>query len=391
MLGLYIHIPFCKSRCIYCNFYSTTKGAEQRSAYVEALIAEWLHINQRPQTENPKDCRPSYLRQTPISSIYFGGGTPSSLTTDEVRHIMASIRQSHAIAPDAEVTFEANPDDITPKRVEELALCGINRISLGIQSFDDKMLCLLNRRHDGNRARQAIADIHAGGIHNISGDLIYGLPRQDLEDWHRELGTMLEQDITHLSAYALTYEEGTPLYNMRTQGIITEVDEETSLAMYEYLLQTTDECGMRHYEISNFAKPGYEARHNSSYWHGAPYIGLGAGAHSFDGDKRRWINSPNLDAYLSAHKAADKSFVPPHEEEVLCDTERYNEIVMTGLRTAEGVCLDDVALFREHLIAAAAPFVRSHQIELTATHLRLTKAGIFVSDYITTELMLDIT
>lgn len=388
MLGIYIHIPFCKSRCIYCNFYSTTQSAKSRSAYVDALISEWQSIHDHQTSASNSDLRPSYLRDEPISSIYFGGGTPSSLTDDEVRRIMTCITQSHPVAEGAEITFEANPDDITAQRIALLSQCGINRISLGIQTFDDKMLRLLNRRHDGNRARAAIADIHAAGIHNISGDLIYGLPGQTIDDWRRDLDTMLNQDITHLSAYSLSYEEGTPLYNMRAQKVIEEVDDETSLDMYQHLMCTTEAAGMVHYEISNFARPGFEARHNSSYWQGAPYLGLGAGAHSFDGTNRRWINAPDLGAYLKAHQRSTTNFVPPHDEEVLTPDERYDEIVMTELRTSAGINLEHAGAQRDTLLKAAEPFVRSGQLARTATHLRLTKSGIFVSDYIITELMM---
>lgn len=381
MLGLYLHIPFCAQRCVYCSFYSTTHGAAMRRRYATALCHEIASRATRASCASE-----------PLSSIYLGGGTPSCLSDDDLRRILHTIHAHCRIAPDAEVTLEANPDDISAARVAAWRTMGINRISMGVQSTDDTTLRLLRRRHTAAEAIAAVHTVCDGGISNISIDLIYGLPGQSMAAWQSDVATALSLPIQHLSAYALSIEPGTPLYNMRARGEVQECDEEMSREMYDHLIAATQAAGMVHYEISNFAYPDHGARHNTAYWQGHPYIGIGAGAHGYDGAALRRINTPDVQAYVAAYEAslaADVPFNPPHNDEYLSPSERYDEQVMTGLRTTEGIHLaalsDDE---RAYLLRQSARFVASRHLVLTSDeHLRLTHEGIFISDYIMAELM----
>jgi len=252
MTGIYIHVPFCEKRCIYCNFYSTTRGKADREAYVQALIHE---MELRRTTDR-------------ISSIYLGGGTPSQLDAEELAQVFEALHRLFAIDPDAEITFEANPDDIHPNKIRQLVAFGVNRVSLGVQSFDDTRLQFLNRRHNAQQAHETVLQLAAAGIDNLSLDLIYGLPGQQLCDWEQEVETALTLPVCHLSAYALTYEPATPLHRAWQRGEVQACDEELSLAMFQSLLRLTEAEGFEHYEISNFARPGRRSRHNSAYWRG---------------------------------------------------------------------------------------------------------------------------
>lgn len=368
MIGIYIHVPFCKKRCIYCDFYSTTYGKRERAAFVQALISE---MKARRTTKM-------------VRTIYLGGGTSSQLDQEELTSIFATLKEKYTMALDAEVTFEANPDDITPEFAKFLFELGINRMSLGVQSFDDTMLQKLNRRHNAQQAREAILELRNAGIQNISIDLIYGLPGQTLNDWEKELTIALEQGAQHFSAYSLTYESGTPLYRMRARGEIKECDEDISLAMFQMLIAKTRAAGFEHYEISNFALPNYRSRHNTSYWEGIPYLGFGPAAHSFDGDRTRRYNLPTLKQY----NASENGQVP-FEEEKLSDEEKFNERVMTRLRTKEGLSLETLTTKeKNYLLRMAAPYLQNHLLEISENdELRLTSQGIFVSDGIIADLM----
>ena len=294
MAGIYVHIPFCRSRCIYSDFFSTT-DEEKRDAYVSALCNE---IRFTAQT----------YPHTRAHTIYIGGGTPSQLSPTQLARILSTIEEHFPPFPDTEITIEMNPDDIEEDvkcRMEDVKCsmfnvqCSMaNRLSLGIQTFDDQILRFLRRRHDSATAVKAVRSLQDAGIKNISIDLIYGLPGQTMEVWQRDLDIAFSLGIQHLSAYALSLEEGTPLWQMREQGRVAEADEALSVAMYEALCDKAEAAGFRHYEISNFALPGFESRHNSSYWSGKPYFGFGPGAHSYDGDRTRWSNRPDLGEYL---------------------------------------------------------------------------------------------
>ena len=370
--GLYIHVPFCEKRCVYCSFYSTVHGKEERDAFVRTLAKELAFRH----------------NDAPISTLYFGGGTPSQLDDEEMEAVFSAIHRHCVLSPHAEITFEANPDDISQQKVVHLRQLGVNRISLGVQSFDDRRLSFLNRRHTAQQALDAIDLLRAEGVENISIDLIFGLPGQQLADWNKELAQAFELPITHLSAYSLMYEKGTPLHYARERGAVKECDEETSLSMFQMLCTSAQCAGFEQYEISNFARPGYRSRHNSSYWHGIPYLGLGPGAHSYDGKNCRRVNDYSLRRYMEAGRA--KTFADvPHTLEKLSADECYDELICTRLRTCEGLSLQEVpASRRSALLRMARPHIDAGRLELDAdNHLRLTASGIFVSDDVMSDLM----
>lgn len=264
--GVYIHIPFCKSRCVYCDFYSTTQSEQSKDLFIEALA-------------NEVKARAHFFDNNTIDTLYLGGGTPSTLGAESLSDIFNIVKDNFVLKPEAEVTIEVNPDDVTPTFADHLTKTGVNRVSMGVQTFNDDHLSFLHRRHSANQAISAIKTLRNAGIANISIDLIYGLPGQTLEQWQKDLDTAFSQNISHLSAYALIYEEGTALYNMREKGLVAEADEELSLEMFSALMNKAREAGFLHYEISNFSLPDLHSRHNSGYWNGMHYLGLGPGAH----------------------------------------------------------------------------------------------------------------
>lgn len=368
--GIYIHVPFCQGRCIYCDFYSTTEGEEWKSRYVDALLAE-LRM------------RRDELPFARVHSIYIGGGTPSQLPARALSGILNEVCRLFPVDSDAEVTVEANPDDVTPEWLAALSHTPVNRLSMGVQSFDDALLRLIRRRHTAQQAVCAVEQAARHGISNVSIDLIYGLPTQTMEQWQADVCQALALDVQHLSAYSLSYEEGTPLWRMLEQGRIEEADEELSLCMYEHLIDSTRAAGFTHYEISNFCRPGRHSQHNSAYWHGVPYLGFGPGAHSYDGMRTRRWNLSDLKGYVQAAGS-----MPPHQSEVLTDDELYDETVMTRLRTSEGLSLDLLtAAYRAYCMAQAEPHLRAGRLEQAGSTIRLTRQGIFTSNDIISDLM----
>lgn len=383
--SLYIHVPFCQKRCHYCSFYSTTFGKPERDLYVQALITEMLQraealYLQHDETET--DDKPK------LRTIYFGGGTPSQLDEEELSLIFDAVHQHFAIAEDAEITFECNPDDLDSTNLAA-TLChlGVNRISMGVQSFDDEMLRSINRRHTSAQVFSAVLKVHDAGIHNVSIDLIYGLPNQTLEDWQHDVNTAISLTketynshpaVTHISSYCLSIEPGTHLYNMHARGKIVEVDEQTTLEMYSFLVDALEDAGFVHYEISNFALPGYHSRHNSAYWEGSPYIGLGPAAHSYDGIATRRWNASDLKSYCTNL---------PFEEEHLTPSELYDELVMTRLRTREGLSLSMLTEEQKFYILRQARRYEATKHLLIDDRIRLTRKGIFISDTIFSDLM----
>ena len=368
--GIYIHVPFCQGRCIYCDFYSTTEGEEWKSRYVDALLAE-LRM------------RRDELPLARVHSIYIGGGTPSQLPARALSAILNEVCRLYPVDSDAEVTVEANPDDVTPEWLAALSHTPVNRLSMGVQSFDDALLRLIRRRHTAQQAVCAVEQAARHGISNVSIDLIYGLPTQTMEQWQADVRQALALDVQHLSAYSLSYEEGTPLWRMLEQGRIEEADEELSLCMYEHLIDSTRAAGFTHYEISNFCRPGRHSQHNSAYWHGVPYLGFGPGAHSYDGMRTRRWNLSDLKGYVQAAGS-----MPPHQSEVLTDDELYDETVMTRLRTSEGLSLDLLtAAYRAYCMAQAEPHLRTGRLEQAGSTIRLTRQGIFTSNDIISDLM----
>ena len=380
MAGIYVHIPFCRSRCIYCDFYSTTREGDL-PRYVTALCEEI-------------ESRRHELGTSRIRTIYIGGGTPSLLSPTLLRRILDEVHADYAVEDGAEVTVEMNPDDglrmacDIVSQAEDVSLLRFpfNRVSLGIQTFDDDLLHLLRRRHDAQTAIRAVRQLQeVAGIRNISIDLIYGLPGQTLAQWEHDLDIAFSLGIQHLSAYALSYEEGTTLTQWRAQGIVQEAAEELSVAMYERLCRRAEEAGFTHYEISNFALPGFHSRHNSSYWTGDAYLGFGPGAHSYDGRRTRKANPTDLDAYLR-HPTAEGV------TEELSDDELYDEAVLCGLRTRWGIDLDGIAARfgnrrQAYLMAAAQPHLREGRLILAGGHLTLAHTALMTSNDIMSDLM----
>ena len=313
MAGLYVHIPFCKKRCLYCDFFSTTL-LERRSNYVKALLNE---IATRKDEAGE-----------PIRTIYIGGGTPSTLQAKHVTQILEAIGTTGV----EEITMELNPGDANYKYMRALRAAGVNRLSIGVQSFQDGQLQRLGRRHNGIEAVKAIQMAQEVGFDNLSIDLMYALPKQTWEYWKEDIDIALGLHVQHISSYGLMYEEGTQMTQLLEAGEIEAIDEETENAMYDYLCEQLQQAGFVHYEVSNFALPGYEAKHNSSYWNGTPYIGVGAGAHSYIGNERSW-NPNNLDAYIKGIQRGDLI----REKETLTAQDLYNERIMLGLRTNRGV------------------------------------------------------
>ena len=322
MAGLYIHIPFCKSRCVYCGFYSTT-GLELRERYVDAL------------------CREMEIRgeRNDIETIYLGGGTPSQLSIEQLQRLFIYINK---VKEDAEITIEMNPDDVTAEFAAELQQLGVNRVSMGAQTFNDERLRFLHRRHNAKQVHQAVETLRQAGFKNISIDLMYGFPEETLDDWKADIEEALSLDVEHISSYCLMYEEGTPLYQLLEQGKVSEVDEELERQMYYTLKDRLEAAGYEHYEISNFARPGFRSRHNSSYWQGIPYIGIGAAAHSYDINTRSW-NIADIRQYITGIEQGQRLY----ESETLDEVTRYNDAVTVALRTCEGLDLSKLTSKRQ--------------------------------------------
>lgn len=373
MTGLYLHIPFCQRRCVYCDFYSTTGGAAERGRYVDALCRELA-------------ARAAEAARPRLSTVYLGGGTPSQLSPGELERLLRAVYNTFDVASDAEVTLEANPDDLTADYVAALSALPVNRVSLGVQTFDDDALHLLRRRHTGQQAEEAVERLAAAGVENLSLDLIYGLPGQTLPQWEADLDRALALPASHLSAYALIYETGTELWRMRLRGEVAEADEELSLSLFERLMDRTAEAGYAHYEISNFAREGRQARHNTAYWTGAAYIGCGPGAHSYDGQAVRRQNLPGLQAYVAASPDV------PCQTERLSTDERFNEFILTSLRMADGLDLDALAErfgqeARDEALRTARGHLAAGRLRRDGGRLRLTRKGLFVSDDVMSDFM----
>lgn len=373
MAGIYLHIPFCKRRCIYCDFYSTTQG-EKREAYIHALC---LELEQR------KD----YLQDEPIETIYLGGGTPSQLDETAFQQIFKTIYQYYPVTESPEITLEANPDDLTPEYINMLRTLPFNRLSMGIQTFNETMLERLHRRHTARQAIEAFENCRKAGFQNISIDLMYGLPGETTETWEKDLSQAVYLHPEHISAYHLIYEEGTALWKLREEHRVKEVDEDVSVDFFSRLIHRLKENGYQHYEISNFCLPDKFSRHNSSYWTGKKYLGCGPSAHSYNGTSRQW-NIASLDDYIKG--ITEGSSVSEIEELDLYT--RYNDFVITTIRTCWGMPLDRLkenfgeALYR-YCLRMAAPHLQQGTLEITEDTLKLTEQGIFISDGIMSDML----
>ena len=368
MQGLYIHIPFCKSRCIYCGFFSTTM-LDLRQQYVDALCQE---MKMRCQgAEN-------------ISTIYLGGGTPSQLTTDQLRQILHRAYIYNKVEKDAEVTIEVNPDDVTERFANDLTQLPVNRISMGVQTFDDKRLRFLHRRHTAEQVTTAVDRLRAAGIKNISIDLMYGFPGETIADCEADIAKALSLQVEHISTYCLMIEEDTQLQQMLQQGNITETEEELERQMYETIINRLEDGGYEQYELSNFARPGFHSRHNSSYWDGTPYIGIGAAAHSYDIESRSW-NIADIKQYIQGMANSQRIY----EEERLDSDTRYNDAITVALRTSRGLDLQALSpKHRTYCLENAQRYLDDGLLELTQDNrLRLTRRGLFVSDMIMSNLI----
>ena len=373
MAGIYIHIPFCKQRCSYCAFYSTTLY-NIRERYVDALCKEIA-------------MRKEYAGGAPIETIYLGGGTPSTLSMEQLKRICDTVYAAYQVSPAPEVTIECNPDDLTPDFLAQLKQLPFNRISMGVQSFNDTQLKRLGRRHDAAKARQAVANARTAGYSNISIDLIFALPGSTIDEWEHDLESAIALRPDHLSAYNLTYEEGTPMHRALERGDFTELSEEENIAQFQILISRLKEAGYRHYEISNFALPGRESRHNSSYWNDTPYIGCGAAAHSYNGTSRGW-NIADIQEYIKGIENGN----PVFEIEELTEEERYNDTILTRLRTAEGIPLEWMKKkfgkrLNDYMQSAAEKEIAFGNLKAENGHLSLSEKGIFISDAVIRELI----
>ncbi len=375
MAGIYIHIPFCRKFCNYCDFYSVT-DSELIEEYATALLKE-------------AEIRASYLTDETVTSIYFGGGTPSLMSAEIFGRIIKRLYTLYNISDNPEITVEVNPDDINPGFFSPLVATGVNRVSIGVQSWDETRLKYLGRRHSSAQSADAIKMAHSEGIDNISIDLIYGIPGMKSDDLRKELEITFKLPVRHISAYHLTIEENTRFGNMKRQGRLTEISEEESVAMYSLLISECAKRGYIHYEISNFAQEGFISRHNSAYWRQIPYIGLGASAHSFDRNSRQW-NISNVRRYISS---ISKGHVP-FEREELDSITMFNEYVMTALRTMWGIDLVYVEEnfnkeLSDYLVNISDRFVRYGMISCDKKTLVLTDQGKMISDNIITELLME--
>lgn len=374
MAGIYVHIPFCRQACSYCDFHFSTNLARQQDM-VEAILQEAI------------------LRQdhfppgTEVQSIYFGGGTPSLLTEAQLAAILDKLHALFPVTASAEITLEANPDDLDRSRLAGMARAGVNRLSIGIQSFQDHDLQLMQRSHSATQARQALEAAHAVGLDHLSLDLIYGLPGSDAAAWQANVQEALAFQPRHISAYALTVEEKTLLHHQVRQGTVVLPEDQAYQEQYFLLAEQLQAAGFEHYELSNFAVPGFRSRHNSAYWKGLPYLGLGPSAHSFRGRERAW-NLANNARYLAA---LAQGTTPVEETEWLSDRDRLNEYLMTHLRKAEGIDLSYLqAEFSFALLEQESKkirtFISKGWMSQVDAHLQLSLSGKMVSDMIIREL-----
>lgn len=392
MPSVYIHIPFCQSRCIYCDFYSTTHIARQQQ-YIDCLLREMeQRANEWEMLEDgEKSADDKTLLRARTLSIYIGGGTPSTLPPALLVRLLNETARLFPPTEGAEITVEANPDDVTDEWIEALKQTPANRISMGVQTFDDTLLHTLRRRHSSQQAIQAVDRLQKAGYHNISIDLIYGLPGQDIEGWAKDVDKALSLHVPHLSAYSLMYEEGTPIMRMLERGEVQEMADEESWKCYELLCNRLAGAGYKHYEISNFALPGHHSRHNSGYWDGTPYLGFGAGAHSYDGKRLRRSNVASLSEYIEAFEQKEgKGY---YDTERLTNTDLYNEFVMTRMRTSKGVSADEirsrfgVATLR-HFSKMIEPHLQKGNLLQMGPQVSLSRKGIFVSNDVISDLFL---
>lgn len=377
MAGIYIHIPFCKQACHYCNFHFVT-SLRYKNELIAALLKE-IEITATSSLIIKENISEPYI----IETIYFGGGTPSLCTKEEIEDIIQKIKSNFSVAETAEITLEANPDDITIEKIEGWKATGINRLSIGVQSFFEEDLQWMNRAHN---SQQAIEGLQLAVAHfdNITMDLIYGTPALTNEKWKQNVTTAIQLGITHLSCYALTVEPKTPLHKMIAQHKTEDVDADKQSQQFLLLMQWLKDAGYEHYEISNFARPGFRSRHNSAYWQGKKYYGFGPSAHSFDGDAR-WWNIANNNTYI---ESINKGILP-FEKEELTPSQKMNEYIMISLRTMEGINLQRIITIGEELMVKAKKYFDSGLLKREGNFLQLTDEGRLLADGIAADLFTD--
>jgi oxygen-independent coproporphyrinogen-3 oxidase len=367
--GIYIHIPFCRSRCSYCDFATGMYDADAAERYVRAVVSE---IESWRVVDAPE----------PVDTIYFGGGTPSLLSPDQLEIILNAVRRRFTVATKAEVTMEINPGTITPETLAAFRSLGVNRASFGVQTFDDGELARLGRSHSADDARRTFRLLRDAGFENVSFDLIAGLPGQTMAGWHRNLDEAFALRPEHLSFYLLEVHQGTPLANHIKIGLQPKPDEDLAAEMYEVMLDRAAESGYEHYEISNLCLPGLESRHNTKYWTAAPYYGFGCSAHSYDGESRRWSNERDLARYM---EMIEEGRAPIVNETQLSEGDRQAEAVFLGLRMMQGFSFAEFsrmfgADLREKHEEDLARFRDAGLIECEGDLLKLTRAGALLSN-----------
>ena len=388
MSGIYIHIPFCKQACYYCDFHFST-SLKKKEELVEALATE-LRL------------RKNELKNQTVETIYFGGGTPSLLRIEELRFLMGEVYKNYTVTENPEITLEANPDDLVSVQTQSKTLfedyktMGINRLSIGVQSFFEDDLKSMNRAHNAQEARQCLEEA-TKHFNNITIDLIYGIPNMSLEKWNQNLQIAFGFGVNHISAYALTVEPKTALDSFIKKGSYPPLDEQLALSHFEHLMMETKRQGFVQYEISNFGKPDYFSKHNTSYWQGKSYVGIGPSAHSFNGKERSW-NLANNTKYIQSIQAGK-----PLTSEKLTLNDRYNEYIMTGLRTIWGVSLGLIETdfgkdYKNHLLTEAEDFIQKGLLAITVSDLDeqkkgvekliITEKGKFLADGIAAELFM---
>lgn len=375
MAGIYIHIPYCKQKCHYCDFHFSTQ-LNTKKELIDAMLNE---IKQQSK----------YLNQEPISSIYFGGGTPSILNKNELKVIVDQIYSIFKVKNNIEFTLECNPDDLTLNKLGELKQIGVNRLSIGIQSFEQSQLEFMNRAHSATEAIQCVKWAQEVGFENLTIDLIYGLPNTNQTYWQNQIRQAIDLGVNHISAYHLTIEEGTAFGYWQQKGQLSPLNDEQSIEQFKLLIHTLKDHGFEHYEISNFAKPGAYSKHNTAYWFGKPYLGIGPSAHSFNGKTRQW-NVANNYKYIQNLNQNNEWY----ETEELSVENQFNEFILTRLRTQWGLPLSDLfqihSANRNETLKQIEQFVNQNEIKwLDEDTIVLTEDGKLMADYICAALFID--
>ena len=365
MAGIYLHIPFCKQACHYCNFHFST-SLKKKDQLLEALLKEIA-------------LQKDYLHGEKVQTIYLGGGTPSILSGEELDRIFQALYSQYPIASNAEITLEANPDDLDQIKVADLKQLPINRLSIGIQSFDQTDLQWMNRAHNAKEAYDCIERVLVAGFQNLTVDLIYGVPSSSHNIWAQNVQTVIDFKIPHLSCYCLTVEPQTALAHQVKLGAKAPVDDEKATEQFHYLIHTLENANYEHYEISNFAKPGHYSKHNSSYWNGIPYLGLGPSAHSFNGTQRQWNVANNMQYIKHLHQGETW-----FDQETITPLDQYNEYILTRLRTSWGCDLKDIApTYQPYFLKQIHPFVEQKLVKKQQENYTLLPSGKILADHIT--------